>query len=304
MSKAKRGLGDMKSWDEKPLDAASAGRSLPKNYLSFSQISLYQSCAKAYEYRYILGETTSPVMAMALGKAVHKALEVNYEQKVTSHKDLPVKQVLDAFSTEYDEQVPLTSDVSSKDKGKIKDLAAKFVKKYQYVYAPHVIPVGVEEEFDVQLSETVRIKGFIDLIQEVDAPLPLTEESQLEKRAELESLPGAARKKVIVDHKVTTRKKAQHETNDSLQLSIYSMATGIPNVRYDALIATPSKMIEEDQRIVQTLSYRVPSEIDFYKSVILSMAEAISSGAFPKTGQGTWKCSDRFCPHFKQCHGL
>lgn len=301
---SKRGLGGMEAFEtEKPQDYSNVGKGLPKEYLSFSQITLFLQCGKAYEYRYVLDAKSPSSPALVQGKSIHAALETNYGQKIASKIDLPVADILDSFSTEFDEgckELEDKSDTTNTTMGRLKDDSTTFLGKYHKTYAPSVQPLAVEQEFKLALTPTLNLIGYIDLIQQESAPIPVVE-SMIEKRAEIEA--GPNRDKIIVDHKVTTRKKSQSDTDTSLQLSIYSAATGIKNVRFDSLIVSAKEGEKREQKVVQTISHRTDGDIDFDKSVILSVAQAISSGIFPKTGKGTWMCSQKFCPHFKRCHG-
>ena len=296
---AKRGLEGMNLFTENVSDAETAGRNLPKEYLSHSQIELYKKCPKAYEYKYVLGEDSTPVTAMIQGKSIHAALEANYKQKITSKKDIKVDEVLDTFSKDYDEHIVETEDKTAKEKGAIKDLSVAYLKEYQKEIAPRIQPAKVEEAIRVKLSSTLEIIGFIDLIQELKKPVDIPPEFS-DKKEEL--LASKNLKKAIVDHKVTSRKKAQTDADTSLQLSIYSMATDIPVVRFDALLPDKGNA-SPGHGYNQTVSFRTKEDIDFDKGVIISIAEAISSGNFPKLGKGTWLCTKKFCPHYDKCHG-
>ena len=86
---------------------------LPKDYLSFSQIDLYRRCGMAYYFRYIMDEKSPPVVNMVQGRAVHAALELNFDQKIQTKKDLPGEQVVTKFSEEFDEGIKDVVDVSS-----------------------------------------------------------------------------------------------------------------------------------------------------------------------------------------------
>jgi hypothetical protein len=296
---SKRGLKGMEEF-EKERRVHISREDLPKEYLSFSQVDLYRRCSKAYYYRYVMEEITPPASKLIQGKAVHSALEHNYRQKIETRSDLPTDDVIDAFSTDYDKSIPDAVDISFLDKGKVKDRSVRFLKKYQRDYAPQVQPVSVEDEFSIELENNVVIKGYVDLVQEFEGPCAISEKYTLNDHNKIRKLKN--REKVIVDHKVTSRAKRQDDTDSSMQLSIYSHVLDIPNVAFDALVVNPKNGKDDSQAAVRTLSHRHPDEFNFTKSVIMSVADAISKGSFPKTGQGTWICRDGFCPHFKKCH--
>lgn len=266
--------------------------SLPKSYLSFSQMDTYAKCPKMYEYTYVMGAPRTTNLAMIQGSAVHKALETNYEQKIASRKDLPVADVLDSLSTHYDKMKEDLEDVSSEEIGAQKDLAVNFTEKYHESYAPTVQPLEVESEFSLEITPTLVVNGFIDLIQDISHK-PLMQEPSL--------VDHVNRGKVIVDHKVGKKAKSQSDADTNLQLSIYSLVTDIPNVRYDSLIPTKKSSVL-GKGIVPVLGYRTQEALDFDVTVIASIAKSISTGVFPKLGKSTWVCHQKYCSHYSKCH--
>ncbi|MDP2704259.1 MAG: PD-(D/E)XK nuclease family protein, partial [bacterium] len=79
-----------------------------KRHFSISQLLTYQKCPLHYKFRYIDGLKIPPRSVMTLGSSVHAALEHNFRQKIKSHEDLKVNDVLDAFSDSFDLAKPET----------------------------------------------------------------------------------------------------------------------------------------------------------------------------------------------------
>jgi hypothetical protein len=230
---------------------------------------------------------------MSRGKAVHTALEANYRQKILSKKDLPAQDVKDVFSTAFDKEMDTVEIEKDFDPGAMKDSTVHFIDAYQENHAPKVQPAMVEEQFEIPLTQTVCITGFIDLVQDFGSDLQVT---QADKEEDLKGAPN--KNLIIVDHKVgSKRAKTQNDADHDLQLTLYAEAMHVPNVRFDSLLP-------ELRAIKMISSVRTPADIKFALDVSLSIAQAISTGIFPKTGQGTWKCSARFCPHYFECHDI
>ena len=76
---------------------------MDKKHLSFTQINMFLRCARQYEFRYIKGLRRPPSGALILGKSWHKAVELNYSQKIQTEKDLPIEDVQDCFSDAFEE---------------------------------------------------------------------------------------------------------------------------------------------------------------------------------------------------------
>ena len=76
-----------------------------KPYISPSQLGMFTRCGEQYRRRHVLGERLPPGVAATRGTAVHKGAEENAKQKITTHVDLPVKDVVDIAANTFDEQV-------------------------------------------------------------------------------------------------------------------------------------------------------------------------------------------------------
>src|SRR5262252_1769183 len=63
-------------------------------HFSASGLRLLRVCPEAWRRRYILGQKERPGEALTLGKAVHSAIGYSHTQKITSHEDLPVLEVV------------------------------------------------------------------------------------------------------------------------------------------------------------------------------------------------------------------
>lgn len=104
---------------------------------------------------------------MARGLAVHKAVEYNMEQKVTSHEDVPVGDMLDAFSTSWDDlSAEGLRDDEEKDAGEVKDGGIALTRLHHTEVSPTIQPIWVEKpvQFDIN---GVTYSGQIDLADEM-----------------------------------------------------------------------------------------------------------------------------------------
>ena len=171
--------------------------------ISFSQISTYLFCPISYRFSYIdLTEKEKPNIYMVWGSAFHKALEINYKQKIETKKDLEQKQVTQVFLSAFKKDtetciIPPYADVNT-----LSMLGENVIAKYMEEVAPDIHPLYSEYHFKLPLKKyPITIHGFIDLI---------TEEG------------------IIVDYKTigkTTRKNwTQYKVDDSIQLTLYSAA--------------------------------------------------------------------------------
>jgi len=135
------------------------------DHLSASSVNIYLRCPAQYFWRYCEGLIVPPSGAMTRGNAFHTGTYKNYDQKVASHEDLPVDDVLDIFSTEYDIRAHDTLWQDGEDKGEVKDSGVAVLREYQTVVAPTIQPVCAEREFALELeNKSWKFTGIIDVV--------------------------------------------------------------------------------------------------------------------------------------------
>lgn len=279
---------------------------LPTGYLSNSQIEMYLRCPKQYEFRYILGVVRPPNVSMAMGTAVHAAVEAIHQVHITTGDYLDVDSAKDVFSDSWD-AVVAEADIDVDDeeevaKGNTKDIGVRLVDRYRTQQAPQIRAHSVEERVEGEVGG-VPILGYIDLIQKGDTPQGdpncacggTGEESKCDKPM-LCSVERSSR--VVVDNKVVGRAKRQSDADNSLQLSGYALLKGVRNVRFDCLvknIRTP--------KIVALESVRSDQDLAWYKEVVTGVADGITRGYFPACAPDTWCCNAKFCGFWEMCRG-
>jgi hypothetical protein len=124
--------------------------SLPKGFLSFSQVSQYARCPSCYEARYVHGWRTPVSINLVLGHALHEAVKQVRTCHVLSHQSLPnPKDVAsDAFDAELKSGIDketgaeATIDLSSQFRsiGEAKDMAVQMAA----FAAETLMPIDVE----------------------------------------------------------------------------------------------------------------------------------------------------------------
>jgi len=143
------------------------GEPLP-DHLSASSLSMFSRCPEQWRQRYVLGRKERPGAALLWGKADHFAHEVNFEQKIESHEDLPMGDVLDAFSQGITDALNEVGGELEVEWGRVrladvKDNGSRLVAAYHSKVSPMVQPIAVEERFEFVVPDVpVPIIGFID----------------------------------------------------------------------------------------------------------------------------------------------
>ena len=172
------------------------------NYLSHSQISMYQRCPKQYEYRYIKGLKRAPNSNLIVGIAGHKGVETNYQHKFKKKKQANKNVVMDAYSKHFD-GMKSGVDFEGKNPGVVKDRGYAMSKVHYETIAPSVQPTMKPElKFDMMLpGMKKKIIGYIDVVATVGKAI-----------------------NVVLDTKFTGRKFDQFKVDIDQQLTTYAYA--------------------------------------------------------------------------------
>lgn len=138
-------------------------------HLSASQLNLLQRCPEQWRRRYIHHERDGLNGALVWGGADHYAHEQNFRQKISSHEDIPVEELKEAFAAGFDKRVDEGGGESQVDWGDdtaagLKDAGVMLAAAYHEQVSPSVQPIEVESKFDVRIPGlAVPVIGYIDV---------------------------------------------------------------------------------------------------------------------------------------------
>lgn len=259
-------------------------------WLSHTQIAMYLRCPRQYYFRYIMKLIVPPAGVLKQGGAFHSAAEFNYSQKIRSHKDAPVKDVLEYYDATFEsewsrEEVKLEEGES---KGAFKDEGVGLVKAFHQQIAPTVQPVEVEDKFDYTFTpktedggdgddQSVHLTGRIDLIDDHG---------------------------LIRDNKTMNPRSIPNrdELATDLQLSIYSLARRMTTRKVETglTLDTVIKYSQPETRILHTKRSR--EMLEMTRNTIGMVARGIKAEVFPRHNNG-WHCSRKWCGYYQRCMG-
>jgi len=138
---------------------------LPRGYISYSQIRLYQTCPKKYYYIYVKKISVPVNEKVFLGIVFHSVIETYFKEKINGvelSKEVLSEKFKETFTRLQEEQEVTwenPSEVTFKR-------GNSFVKYFLHDIAPSVQPLMVEKELIAQLPELdVSLKGVIDLVE-------------------------------------------------------------------------------------------------------------------------------------------
>jgi len=143
-------------------------------HLSASGLRLLRVCPEAWRRRYILGQKERPGEALVMGSAVHDALAFTHRQKIETHQDLPVPEVVEFFND-------LAWPKAVEDDGgegeirwdgkpdSVRADGARVTGAYHSIVSPRIQPLRVEERFEFAIPGVpVPIVGYIDVEEQHD----------------------------------------------------------------------------------------------------------------------------------------
>jgi len=251
-----------------------------------SQIGSYLRCGEAWRRIYLEHERPPPFISMLTGTGMHKGAQVNFEQKIESHVDLPVPQIVDAAVAGFDAAVAKDGvTLTDKEKpagqemavGAARDNVAKLAAAFAIMQAPDYQPIAVEQRVRIPVPRSTHdLLGVMDFVGTVR---------------------GVTGQRVR-DWKTGKRKKSAVDAAESTQLTFYAAAHqvhyGAPpaDVGLDVLIIK-SKGIERQELVEQ----RDEKDFQALAATLNTMERGIKAGIFlPAVPDAYWCRSCVFRP--------
>ena len=234
-------------------------------FLSYTQISTYQSCALKYKFAYVLSIPTPPSYALSFGSTIHDTLR-DFHTKLMFDAKLSYEDLLSMYEHNWQPLGFLDADHRQKyfDNGKI--LLKNY---YDQNIGNKVKPLEIEKSFNIRI-DGIRFYGRIDRID------PLKD--------------GGVE---IIDYK-TGATKTQKDVDKDDQVAFYALGAS------EALNLKPEKLtmyyVESGERISTT---RTVKQLEDKKAEVVEVVQKIKSGAFdPNPGmQCEWCDYKNICPY-------
>jgi len=235
--------------------------------LSYSQISLYQSCPLCYKLQYIDGLETRDKGYFSFGTTIHKCAEYFFKVKVPPPPSL--ERLLQFYENNWLSAGYESAEEEASYRAYGRELLARFCELHQPDFH---MPIAVEWMFNIDV-EGVKLRGFIDRIDKLDSG-------------------GLA----IIDYKTDRELFTNDYLARNLQLTLYQMAVAqswfLPVERltlYHFRSNTPCSCPPRDQ-----------AQLEEAKKLVLAVAEGIEAGRFPATESQRCPCDfPEHCPYYR-----
>ena len=238
--------------------------------LSYSQISLYQSCPLCYKLQYIDRLETKDKGYFSFGTTMHACAEYFYKVKV------PPPPSLEELLEYYDRNWLSAGYESVEEEESYRAYGREMLTRFWELHQPDFrMPIAVEWRFFIDI-EGVTLMGFIDRIDKLDSG-------------------GLA----IVDYKTDKELFTNDYLARNLQLTLYQMAVE----KSWFLPVEKLTLYHFRSNTPCSCPPREGAQIEEAKKLVLTVAEGIAAGRIPATESQRCPCDfPEHCPYYRQ-HG-
>ncbi len=235
--------------------------------LSFTQISLYQSCPLCYKLQYIDGLKPRDKWYFSFGTSMHSCVERFF--RVSTPPPPSLEELLQFYEQSWLSQ----GYESPEEEARYKDYGKEILTRFWEIHsADFRMPVALERSFYLDI-EGIKLRGFIDRVDKLDSG-------------------GLS----VIDYKTNKELFTADYLEDDLQLTIYQMAAEqtwkLPVERltlYHLRSNTPCSCPPRGQ-----------AQIDQVRQLVLEVADNISQGKFPATENEFCPCDfPEHCPYYR-----
>jgi hypothetical protein len=244
------------------------GTASPGDALSPSQVSSLMDCAYRWHAKYMLKMPEPPTSQQILGRAVHSALAVNFEQKCDTKVDLPVIGVLAVYREAWAVLSAETEFHDAEDPDELGKTGEALVTKYMEEAAPRIEPAAVEKRVEGVIAG-VKVTGYVDLV-DVDG--------------------------CVIEIKTAKARPSCIDPMHRFQVATYRHLTPLARGtgRIDTLVKTKSP-----QLIQQTFSITEQELLAVH--TIYPEAQALMRGSVHLPNRRSMLCSRRHCAFWRHC---
>lgn len=243
-----------------------------------SELQTFLKCGKQWEFRYLFGIKIPPKAALTVGSSVDAGVTTNLVQKVKTEKDLPLNDVLDAFSTDFDIRAKET-EWDDDDPGQQKDVGAQLLKVHHEKIAPMINPASVQERFVIETDAGYNLGGSIDLTEKDGT---------------------------VADTKTSRTRYQEDAISRAFQPAMYDFAyeaikgKKAKGFRYDVLVKPTKTKPADFQQIGAVVT---DSDREWLFGAIENVDKAIKAGVALPAPEGAWWCSKDWCGYWSMCKG-
>jgi putative RecB family exonuclease len=236
--------------------------------LSYTQISLYQTCPLCYKLQYIDGLEQKEKGYFSFGTTMHECAEYFFKVKV------PPPPSLEALLQFYEKTWHSEGYESAEEEANYKAYGREMLTKFWEIHSPDFrMPIAVEWMFNIDV-EGVKLRGFIDRVDKLDSG-------------------GLS----IVDYKTDRELFTRDDLEKNLQLTLYQLA--VEQSWY--LPVEKLTLYHFRSNTPCSCGPRSQAQLEEAKNLVLEVAEGIAEERFPAIESGRCPCDfAEHCPYYRQ----
>ena len=236
--------------------------------LSPSQVRTFLDCQARWWFKYGLTLPEHKNSSLALGLAIHRALEVNFREKIETHEDLDTAGVIMLFRDAWMEQAGQTQFTKDESQQELRRVGERLVAKYMDEVAPQVEPAAVELDVAGEISG-VAVRGRVDIL-DIDGQL--------------------------IDIKSASRRPSWVSPDYAFQLATYRQITpgASGEVRIDSLVKTATPQVIQQRYTVSDADLRATR-------VLFPMVQAAMGSGMYCPNRQSLLCSQKHCSFWTHC---
>jgi hypothetical protein len=246
--------------------------------MSASRLRTFYTCGARYFFRYVEDLVIAPTSALMIGDSFHSSIGHNYRQKIKSHRNLKLQEVLDVFSTEFDERSHETRWKPTDDRAKLKDLGIGALSAYQCDIADAVQPSAVEYEFKIPMLQGGELlpwffEGHIDVVT-----------------AEM-----------LREAKTTASTPPRPLAHDKLQVTAYAAGQRVETGKPEIDVALDYAVKTKTPKAVSFLDTIGDHDMKLFMYMLNQAVRLIDDGVFIPN-RACLTCTDYNCGYWDLCH--
>lgn len=236
--------------------------------LSPSQLRCFMDCQVRWWFKYGLRYPDPLTGNLALGRAVHAALALSFEQKIESYEDLPILGVMALFRQAWAAEREETEFRDDEDPQELARCGETLVRKYLEEVAPTIAPAAVEQHVTGEIAG-VHVQGWIDVVD----------------------VHGR-----ILEIKTAARKPGSISPEHRFQIATYAQLT--PGATGDARIDT---LVKTKTPGLVTQRFSVTDQDLLATRELYPMAQMAMRSELYMPNRTSMNCSRRSCSFWRSC---